>query len=72
MSASNISLSPDELRLVLRAMKRLRFETEHNIRKNVARGWEPQPGRLDLQTEMLKRIDELGERLSSYGESLPS
>ena len=53
-------------------MKRLRFETEHNIRKNVARGWEPQPGRLDLQTEMLKRIDELGERLSSYGESLPS
>ena len=59
---------PEEIKVLLRALGRLKSNHEAGVRKNAERGWKPFPGARDLNSWTIDIIDNLLARLP-YPES---
>ena len=68
MAAIFETSDPDELRVMLRALGRLKSNHEAGLRRNIERGWSPAPGCRDLNEWTLDIIDTILNRLP-YPES---
>lgn len=58
-----IDLDAHELRLVISGLKRVKRALVSDMRKQKARGWKPEPGKLDNNVLRMKSVDALMERL---------
>jgi hypothetical protein len=58
-----LMLSRNEARVVRRSLKRLRYEASKSALRNAEKGWQPEPGRCDLNRVTLEIIEELMERV---------
>lgn len=59
---------PEEIKVLLRALGRLKWENKAALRKNIMRGWSPAFGARNLNEWTLDIIDQMLDRLP-YPES---
>ena len=53
------NITDEEGRIVIRALKRLRYESVLSMRKNERRDWQPEPGKTDVHVRALEVVDSL-------------
>jgi len=68
MAAIFETSDPEEIKVLLRALGRLKSNHEAGLRRNIERGWKPYPGARDLNQWTLDIIDRILDRLP-YPES---
>lgn len=57
------NITDEEGRILVRALKRLRYESVLLMRKNERRDWQPEPGKVDVHVRALEIIDSLLDRV---------
>jgi hypothetical protein len=60
-------ITDEEGRVILRALKHLRYESVQSQRKNAREGWVPKPGSVDVNVRTIRVIDNLLARANSQG-----
>lgn len=63
LPAATLELDLFQVKVVRRALKRLRYEAERDARRNIASGWQPQPGKHDHNLHTVQAINALLGRL---------
>ena len=51
------NITDEEGRILVRALKRLRYESVLSMRQNERRDWQPEPGKVDVHVRVLEVID---------------
>jgi len=57
------NLDRDEVRVLRRGLKRLRYETRKAIARTQRTGWKPEEGKIDLNVATMATIESLLDRL---------
>ena len=57
------NITDEEERVIVRALKHLRYETLAAQRKNALKGWAPKPGRTDVTVTTLRVLNALLDRV---------
>lgn len=57
------NITDEEGRILVRALKRLRYESVLSARKNQRRDWQPEPGKTDVHARTLEVVDSLLDRV---------
>lgn len=63
-----ITVSDHERRVLVRALKRLRYDASLQLRKNAATNWQPEPGKIDVHAAVISTANNLLVRLTDLPE----
>ena len=58
-----LPLTAIEVRAIRRGLKRLRYEAQQNRRRSARAGWQPEPGRIDINLAMLATVESLLDKM---------
>jgi len=61
------NITDEEGRILVRALKRLRYESVLSMQKNQRRDWQPEPGKTDVHEVAIRVIDNLLARANTQG-----
>lgn len=66
--SGTLSVSDHEKRVLVRALKRLRYDASLQLRKNAAANWQPATGKADVHAAVVSTANDLLVRLTDLPE----